>query len=1065
MRVLLKSLCVLAVLSLPLPALAQSITGTVRDDSGAVLPGVTVEASSPALIEKNKSAVTDGTGQYRIVDLRPGTYSLTFTLPGFSSVKRDGIELTGSQTLTIAIQMKVGGLEETITVSGETPVVDVQNARREMVIQNETIQQLPITRAAGALLNVTPGVNVSDAGTALSPTMTSFNARSSTINAGSVAGEGRYMLNGFPLTAARSGGFTSFVYDTVNADEVTVTVGGGLGESDIGGPLMNIVSRSGGNAFSGSGFLNTAGKWSSGDNLSDDIKALNPNLQQAPGVINAYDYSGSFGGPIKKDRLWFFGSYRDLSTSVAMEGIQENANAGDPTRWDWIGKPTEARLIQAREIYIGRLTGQFDKHRVRYNFEYQHRCEGTPLKVGTDGCNKRGDDWVGLGNNQGSPQMSPEATSTAARGYFDVPFTVNQGTWTMPATNKLLFEAGVQSYITEPIFGQPPPDGITNLIPVTEQSNANRCAVAAGQPLPVPCTSTSDNIPWAPVANYRYRAVESWGPAESSAYDVLGSTSYVTGAHSAKIGYQLRYLDLLDKDVANSTQLGYRVNRGVPNAVSYYLPDFGRRGITINNSVFAQDSWTHGRLTLQGALRWDRVNSYAPVEKNGTLNTSFLNPEPITIEKTKGVDAYNDISPRAGVAYDVFGNGKTALKFNWGRYLAYAANDSPYTSTNPGATIVRSVSNRGWTDTDSDFVVDCDLLNPAANNECAAASSTAANFGRLGTQTIVDPNVLKGWRVRPNDYQYTFTVQQELLPRVSLDASFTHRTFNGFFITTDLSKHAGGVLSGSPAGSYETYTLTAPLDDRLAGGGGYPVTVYFPTATANAVAAVPFLVRESDLGAERDSHWDGVEFTVNARLRGGLTAQVGSSTGRGVVNTCAMASLYAPTVATNTGSAGPDPRGCNNTEPWQSTIRGLASYTIPKADVLVSATVRSQPEVAIAATWQVPNAVIANALGHLPPGATATGTSNLLLTDNEHRVYSGDRRTQIDMRFAKVLRYHRTRTDIGVDLNNLLNTNYATGYQTTYMYGVDNTPRPSGWGTPTSLYTARFVRLNFTVTF
>ncbi len=241
MRVLLKSLCVLAVLSLPLPALAQSITGTVRDDSGAVLPGVTVEASSPALIEKTKSAVTDGTGQYRIVDLRPGTYSLTFTLPGFTSVKRDGIELTGSQTLTIAIQMKVGGLEETITVSGETPVVDVQNARREMVIQNETIQQLPITRAAGALLNVTPGVNVSDAGTALSPTMTSFNARSSTINAGSVAGEGRYMLNGFPLTAARSGGFTSFVYDTVNADEVTVTVGGGLGESDIGGPLMNIV--------------------------------------------------------------------------------------------------------------------------------------------------------------------------------------------------------------------------------------------------------------------------------------------------------------------------------------------------------------------------------------------------------------------------------------------------------------------------------------------------------------------------------------------------------------------------------------------------------------------------------------------------------------------------------------------------------------------------------------------------------------------------------------------------------------------------------------------------------
>jgi hypothetical protein len=109
--------------------------------------------------------------------------------------------------------------------------------------------------------------------------------------------------------------------------------------------------------------------------------------------------------------------------------------------------------------------------------------------------------------------------------------------------------------------------------------------------------------------------------------------------------------------------------------------------------------------------------------------------------------------------------------------------------------------------------------------------------------------------------------------------------------------------------------------------------------------------------------------------------------------------------------------------------------------------------------------VIATALGHLPPGATATGTTNLLLTDNEHRVYSGERRTQLDMRFAKVLRFNRTRTDVGIDLNNLLNTNYATGFNTTYVYGTDNTPRPSGWGTPTSLYTARFVRFNLTVSF
>ena len=136
MRIALKCLALVAVLLLPATVFAQaSLTGTVRDASGGVLPGVTVEASSPALIEKVRTAVTDGSGQYRIVDLRPGTYSLTFTLPGFSTVKRDGIELTGSQTLTIPVDMRVGGIEETITVTGESPVVDVQNARRRSCCQ------------------------------------------------------------------------------------------------------------------------------------------------------------------------------------------------------------------------------------------------------------------------------------------------------------------------------------------------------------------------------------------------------------------------------------------------------------------------------------------------------------------------------------------------------------------------------------------------------------------------------------------------------------------------------------------------------------------------------------------------------------------------------------------------------------------------------------------------------------------------------------------------------------------------------------------------------------------
>src|SRR5687768_6854308 len=292
MRIALKCLALLVVLLTPATVFAQaSLTGTIRDASGGVLPGVTVEAASPALIEKVRSAVSDDTGQYRIVDLRPGTYSLTVTLPGFRTVKREGIELTGSQTLSIPVELVVGGLEETITVTGESPVVDVQNTRREVVLGDETIQTIPATRAAGALLNATPGVFVGDAGLGISPTMTAFNARSSTINSNTVAGEGRYAVNGFPVTAARSGGFSSYVYDTVNVDEIAITVGGGLGESDIGGPLMNIIPRSGGNIFSGSAFFNNAGKWSGGDNLDAETAALNTNLKENPGVIKSYDWS------------------------------------------------------------------------------------------------------------------------------------------------------------------------------------------------------------------------------------------------------------------------------------------------------------------------------------------------------------------------------------------------------------------------------------------------------------------------------------------------------------------------------------------------------------------------------------------------------------------------------------------------------------------------------------------------------------------------------------------------------------------------------------------------------
>jgi len=168
--------------------------------------------------------------------------------------------------------------------------------------------------------------------------------------------------------------------------------------------------------------------------------------------------------------------------------------------------------------------------RISYNSEYQHRCEGTPLKVETSGCHNRGDDWIGLGNNA-APFQSPEATSTAARGYFDVPFYVNQASWTMPVTGKLLLEAGYTPFRYNPIFGHPPPDGITNLITSTEQSNV---------------INPATGLRYAPQPNYAYRGVGSLGWAVGRTDGWQATASYVTGAHNMKAGYQGNRLDQLD---------------------------------------------------------------------------------------------------------------------------------------------------------------------------------------------------------------------------------------------------------------------------------------------------------------------------------------------------------------------------------------------------------------------------------------------------------------------------------------------------------------------------------------
>jgi carboxypeptidase family protein/TonB-dependent receptor-like protein len=1038
---------VAAALLAPSAAFAQkaSLTGIVRDTSGAILPGVTVEASSPVLIEKVRAAVSDGSGQYRIIDLDPGTYQVTFALPGFTKVVREGVQISGTAVVTINAEMRVGALEETITVTGETPVVDVQSSRRETVIGSDVIAAIPATRTVGSLLNATPGLTVDNNGVQPTPTMTFFSARGGQTN------EGRMTINGMTTAAAfNGGGVSSYILDTVNVDEVSVTVSGGLGESDIGAPTMNLVPKQGGNRFSGQAFINSAGDWSRGNNLDDDLRAVG--IRETPGIIKSYDTSFTYSGPIKRDRLWFLGSYRRLNTATAVEGIVGNANAynlnaSDPNSWLYRRDDSiTARQMQGREMFIGRATAQIgSKHRIAFSHEYQLRCEGSPLKVETDGCHTRGANWVAAG----SAVTSPEASTN----YFDFPYYQTQVLWTAPLTDRVLLDAGYSrlAYYHAGGPGQLPPDGIHN-ISVTEQSTAIN--PATGQP-------------WVPRANYTYRALAGYSDNYGNPNTWRASASYVTGAHNAKIGYQGSYLVANSHFIRNPTLLSYAFNQGQPVSFTMNIPDWRQQDRTKIAAFYAQDSWTRGRLTLQGALRYDRAWSYSPAENNGTTATSRVNAQPISLPLTASVDAYNDITPRFGAAYDLFGNGKTAIKFNMGHYLDAATNDGSYTRNSPAQQIVRTVT-RNWSDTNGNRIVDCDLLNFSAQtspDSCAALGGNNLNFGKNSALTTqVNPEMLHGWGVRASDWQWGINVQHQLIPRVSLEVGYNRRWWNG----PGGAGWENGVtdnINRSPS-DYQEWVITAPSDPRLPGGGGYPIRMFTITSAANSIPAQNHITFETDFGPKRINYWHGVDTTVNARFRNGLFLQIGTSTGREIEDYCATEAR----IGHGAGEA-PDVRNCRVVDPFLTTLRGLGSYTIPKIDVMLSATFRSQPPLEIgfaglgAATWNVPNALVQQLLGRLPPSALPTGTTPVLLLDADHRLFYGGRRNQIDVRVAKILRFGPTRADIGIDIQNITNTNYATGYISTYQYSANNVASGGTFLNPTAVYTPRFVRVNATFNF
>ena len=1005
---------ILAVIALgicvPCGASAQALAGAVEDTSGAALPDVTVQAKSSALIEKVRAVVTDGSGQYRIEDLRPGLYTITFTRDGFRPYVREGVQLTGAFTASVNAQLAPGGLDEAISVTAEAPVVDVRSAGAATTLGSEVVKALPTVRSYNALVVLIPGVVTTTNDVVTGTTTTQFPIHGGRVN------EGRLTIDGVPIGGASSNSPTSYVLDAGVTEEVTFAAAGGLGEADSGGLVMNVVPKTGGNSTHGSLFVSGTGERLQSDNLTPALQ--DQGVMAASPLSKVYDVSGSIGGRIVGDRAWYFVTAHRGGSTTNSTNVYYNLNAGDPA--NWLYAPDASRLAYSDRLFenaSARLTWQMTRrNKVGVFWDEQTLCRTCT------GATPAG--------------LDPTRVSPEAVGVFGRPLRITQATWSAPMSSRLLLEAGFGS--TYFGFGnfEREPNPTRDLIRVLEQC-ASGCAA-------------NGNIP-----GLVYRS-QDYSEAYNASYLWKGSLSYVTGSHSVKVGYQRT---LMTQDIVwttNSQNLTYRLNNGIPNQLTQSISPWMNKSRTGWDAVFVQERWTRGRLTVQAAVRFDRAWSWFPEQQEGP--SRFL-PVPIVIPETPGVDSYKDITPRLGVSYDLFGDGRTALKVHLGRYLEGAGTGGTYISTNPSLRMPQTTSTlgtagvtRAWTDANRNFAPDCDLLNPnmqdlraSGGDLCGVMSNT--NFGQNVLTNNFDPALLDGWGVRPSDWTFDVSIQRQILRRASVTLAYSRRSFNGFTVADNLALQPSDLTP---------FSVVAPVDARLPGGGGYLVSGLFDVVPGNA-GQVSNLFADSSMYGRWYQYFNGVDATLNLRA-GRFTFMGGTSAGQTVADNCdvraRLPELATTTAGTSAFGAGLANSAVSPVSPYchvafgvQTQFRGLASYELPRIGAQLSTTLQSKPGAMLAANYAVPNAAVVSSLERDLSGNASNVTVNLLAPGSRY----GDRINQLDVRVAKVLRHGRSRTVLALDIHNALNSSAGLTYNAAFVPGAP-------WPRPNTIMTPRLFR-------
>ena len=966
----------------PALALAQSVfTGTVKDTSGAVMPGVTVEAASPVLIEKVKSAITDENGQYRIVDLRPGTYTITFTLPGFNTQTRDGVELPGNFTSTINIELSVGTLQESVTVSGASPVVDVQSNAKQQVLTRDVLSAVPTAGTIQGLGQLVVGVtlNVPDVGGSRAMQQTYFAVR------GQGGAQTVVLVDGMMTNGLMGDGAVQAYHNESMTQEAVYQTAGGNAETLTGGVNMNLIPKDGGNQFRG-GFkgFKSPKSWQ-GDNLTDDLRALG--VSAVDKIDNFYEWNVEQGGPIIKNKLWFFGAFRRAKYDRPIANtFYTPENVPFPVGFAACRQPgascEQGISDEKMNNPVVRLTWQVsERNKLALYTDRALRLRGHAMGANTD------------------PRTASVVWNTPN-------FSTGSVKYTSTMSSKLLLEVG-SSFNRERYDNlyQPGIYAERNTPEWYERVRRNDLS-----------TGTLWGASGAQLGNYPDR------------YNVQGAVSYVSGAHNVKVGLSHQFGKYPRYNNANG-DLYQTYNNGVPTQVTVLnTPLRVEETLDANFGAYAQDTWNMNRLTLNYGVRFD-------------LNKQTIVGQDAMIGRFANVPAYDDIpfptwtdfSPRLSAVYDISGNGKTAIRAGFNKFVT--AQTTGFAQLyNPTALTTQVLP---WTDVNRDDI---------AQGERGCAYLTAGceiNFANLpssfGIRSLAqfDPDIK-----RPYSLAFNLGITRELFAGFSLAAEYYRIDFK------NLTVRQNSLLNSD---SYNRFEVVSPLDGSV-----IPAWVLKPEFS-NRVANI------DSTSDDMKRNYNGLDINFNARMPRGVRAFGGFNLERSINDVCVSAesdpnrSLY-----------------CDQSEsgiPWQKQFKATVVYPI-KWGVQVSGSWQSLNGYLVgsaaqayggftagtgfdrpngqATYWQVTSTTryAANCTGPCTPNGlvlpqlAASGLANLQIPLVAPETEYTPRINQVDFSVSKRFNFGAINMTPKMDLFNALNSDDYSSV-TTVQYGAAAYKQPS----------------------